>query len=691
MGRSWSSEGQPWLQSSPAPSPNGLQEGGVRKGIQEGGAGWGAAPCPPRAITHPSRRSWAQGSLLAAPQGSAPAQGLMMASAVPRVGVRHWEPEPAAHAAWGLDGCHRLHARPGMAAGASPAAQQGTRQASQGRKSCATTNAAAGWPWGGCRAAMGQPWAVMGEHIPGRGDVGLASPSPRGRDGGAVPVSGGAQASPQPEKQHLRSPGQSRSSAQRLGQAAVLLWARFRGQRPGLAGEEGRLGAQHAAGLAPQRPWLSHGAMGRCGPGGTVPWHPQPSMGTPSLPYLARRARSGRSSCGCNTSPRGCTRCHCGSSSHTSPRWHCRRGGSSQGSLQREMLRAATCPGSGVRTKGTRHRHQPPPASHPSPGPGAGISRGEPAVPVVGRRQVLTCPLSQHFSAPGQLWSERQYSLGGRGAPLPPAGHSPALPGTGRMAGGQRLRGARRGAGVTAGAVLRYPGLCCWARVGVSSANSARSARRRVRSPGIVLLSGSRAAGPTGWDLNPAGVGAGRTELLLPTAALYRDRGSAAHEQSSSGETPGAVLGSRPVADASSTARPFQVTGDPRAAGTGGRAALPEPQCLRCPLASRDGTQGSSVPSLVFNIHPVLPEEHRWSPPSTHGVRRAAAESCGAPACTHTAGRGEPAPGTGLCTVPCQRRGLWGCQSSGETACSGFRDWEQEQGGCKRAGVPGAL
>lgn len=146
---------------------------------------------------------------------------------------------------------------------------------------------------------------------------------------------------------------------------------------------------------------------------------------------------------------------------------------------------------------------------------------GEPAVPVVGRRQVLTCPLWQHFSAPGQLWSERQNSLGGRGAPLPLAGHSPTLPGAGRTVGGQRPCGARRGAGVTAGAAPWSPVPCWWAGVGDSSTNSARSTRRRVRLPGIVLLSEGCAVGPAGQDLNPARAGAGQAELLFPMAAPY--------------------------------------------------------------------------------------------------------------------------------------------------------------------------
>lgn len=312
-------------------------------------------------------------------------------------------------------------------------------------------------------------------------------------------MSGGVQASPQPEKQHLRFPGQSRSSAQRLGQAAVLLWACFRGQMPGLAGGDGKLGARRGASLTPWCPPLPHRAMGG--------WHCQPVLGTPRPPYLARHACSGHSSRGCSTSPRGCTPYRCGSSSCSSPHWCCRHGGSSLGSLQREMFRAAACPWSGARTGGIRHGYRPPPASHPSPCPHIGISWGEPAVPVVGRRQVLTCPLWQHFSAPGQPWSERQYRLGGRGGLLPAAGHSPALRGAGRAAGCQRPRRARRGAGVTAGTVPWSPARCCWAGVGGSSTNSARSTRRRVRSPGIMLLLESCAAGPTNRDLNPAGVG----------------------------------------------------------------------------------------------------------------------------------------------------------------------------------------
>lgn len=96
------------------------------------------------------------------------------------------------------------------------------------------------------------------------------------RAGRAVPVSGGVQANPQPEKQHLCSPGQSRSSVQWLGQATALCWARFRGQNPGLAGGK-------AQGLACSQPGpTAHNAptvkWGLQTPG-AAPGHPQPGMG----------------------------------------------------------------------------------------------------------------------------------------------------------------------------------------------------------------------------------------------------------------------------------------------------------------------------------------------------------------------------------------------------------------------------
>lgn len=63
---------------------------------------------------------------------------------------------------------------------------------------------------------------------------------------------GVVQVSPQPEKQHFWSPGQSLSSVHRLGQAASRR-ARFRGQRPDLAGEDRGLRVQLRASLPLQQ------------------------------------------------------------------------------------------------------------------------------------------------------------------------------------------------------------------------------------------------------------------------------------------------------------------------------------------------------------------------------------------------------------------------------------------------------
>lgn len=104
----------------------------------------------------------------------------MRAGAVPGAGVWHREPQPAAHAPRGLDGCHWLHTRPGTTSGACPAARPGTRRALQGRRSCATTGVAAGWMRGGCGVAVGHLWAVLGVHLLGQGDEGLASAAPGG-------------------------------------------------------------------------------------------------------------------------------------------------------------------------------------------------------------------------------------------------------------------------------------------------------------------------------------------------------------------------------------------------------------------------------------------------------------------------------------------------------------------------------
>lgn len=325
-----------------------------------GVSGGGTAPRPLGAIAHPSRRSWALGSLPTVPRGLAPAQGRTRAGAVPRVDVRHREPRPVARAPRGLAGCHRLHAGLGTAAGACPAARPGTRRALQGRRSHATTGPSVGWPRGGREAARGSAkgtgtWVQDGglgtcvrggAGQPAAGEAALAVPR-------AVPVIGTAVGA---------------GSSTPLG-ALPRAEAGF-----GWRGGEARGSACSRPGpTAPAAPpWGDGGLRTR----GAVPWHAQPGMGTPRPPYLAPRARSGRSSRGCSISPRGRMRCRCGSLAGSSPRWRCRRGGSSPGSLPREMLRAAVCPGSGARARGTRHGHRPPPASHPSPGPRAGILGG---------------------------------------------------------------------------------------------------------------------------------------------------------------------------------------------------------------------------------------------------------------------------------------------------------------------------
>lgn len=104
----------------------------------------------------------------------------------------------------------------------------------------------------------------------------------------------------------------------------------------------------------------------------------------------------------------------------------------------------------------------------------------------------------------------------------------------------QRPCRARCGDAGKVRAVPWFPGLCCWAR-----ASSARSTRRRVHWPSIALR--LMCFWVMGWDLNPAGMGAGQAKLLLLMAAQFWDCGSAGHEQFSLGETPGAVLGSWPM------------------------------------------------------------------------------------------------------------------------------------------------
>lgn len=135
-------------------------------------------------------------------------------------------------------------------------------------------NQGAAGPAGGCTG-------VHGAFTPSRGS-------------GGVPVCGEVQARPQPEKQHLWSPGQSLSSAQWLGHAAVPRRAGFRGQRPGLAAGGQRL-REPAAAPAPLCPRT---AMGGCGP-----------MGLPhgiSSPGSGRDGSGGHHPSPC---PAGCPRC----------------------------------------------------------------------------------------------------------------------------------------------------------------------------------------------------------------------------------------------------------------------------------------------------------------------------------------------------------------------------------------------
>lgn len=363
------------------------------------------------------------------------------------------------------------------------------------------------------------------------------------RGSGGVPVCGEVQARPQPEKQHLWSPGQSLSSAQRLGHAAVPRRARFRGQRPGLAAGGQRLREQLGTRCPPSTPVSLH-SDGGLWTRGFATRHLQPRLRQgqlrrpPSIPlprrvpavspgakgpvpHLAVRAGSVRSSCGCSTSPQGRRRCRCCSSPRSSPRWG-RHGGSSLGSLQGETLGARRAGEWGSPGHPTGSCSRQPPAPH----------RSCLAVPVAGRRQARTSPRRQHFSAPGQLWSERQYSLLGRGGLLPAAGHSPALPGAGGVAGSLRPRGARRGRGPAVGAAPWSPARGCWAGEGGSSTHRARSTSTRVPAPGIMMLGGAVLLRPANRDLNPAGWGLAK--MLRPVGvpggnnlAWGRSQGSA--------------------------------------------------------------------------------------------------------------------------------------------------------------------
>ena len=196
-------------------------------------------------------------------------------------------------------------------------------------------------------------------------------------------------------------------------------------------------------------------------------------------------------------------------------------------------------------------------------------------IPAVGSRQTRTSRRRQHFSAPGQLWSDRQYLLVGRVGLLPTAGHTPALLGAGRAAGGRWPLCARCGGGLAAGPLPRSP-RCCWAGAGGSSVHRARSSSTRAQVLGIVLLG-------LLWHCDCQSVfkSAGGHQ---PMAARFQGCGSTEHEQFVSRETPRAVLGSQPMAGASPAALPFQVTGDPQTARPGDVGGAPQPCSLCSPM-----------------------------------------------------------------------------------------------------------
>lgn len=107
------------------------------------------------------------------------------------------------------------------------------------------------------------------------------------------------------------------------------------------------------------------------------------------------------------------------------------------------------------------------------------------------------------------------------------------------MVGGRRPHGAWCGARVTMGTVPWSPAWCCRAGVGSSSTNSTRSTRRRVRSPGIVLLSEGSAAGLASWDLNPAGVGAAELSCSFPRQHHVGTVGAPGTNNPAQGKLPG--------------------------------------------------------------------------------------------------------------------------------------------------------
>lgn len=88
---SWSGRGKPLLW---------LQQHVVLGGVQEGGSGESSAFHTLRAISHPSWRSWAWGSLPTAPLGPALGRALLRALAVPRGGMGSCSQQHTLPGAW---------------------------------------------------------------------------------------------------------------------------------------------------------------------------------------------------------------------------------------------------------------------------------------------------------------------------------------------------------------------------------------------------------------------------------------------------------------------------------------------------------------------------------------------------------------------------------------------------------------
>lgn len=304
------------------------------------GAGWGGTPIMEEpGMTIPSHSAPTLCSCLGT-QGS---------RAVPGAGVWHCEPRGTRccrqwNTLLGPGWLPQLYTWPGTAAGACLVARLGTRRASQGRRRGATTGMAAGQLWG----SHGQCWGCtcLG------GGCRSGKRRPQGRDGAAVPVSGRAQASPQPEKQHLWFPGQSRSSTQWLEQVAALLRARFRGQKPGLAGEGAGLGL----GVEPILHHSTRIAPTERGEGADT-WHHEPITGTPGcLTWLGRYA-AGAAAADAALLPRAAHGVVAAAHPAAGPSDAARAG----------AVARILCGGRCSVWPDARRGHRPPPASHPSP------------------------------------------------------------------------------------------------------------------------------------------------------------------------------------------------------------------------------------------------------------------------------------------------------------------------------------